>query len=156
MVSPTSPFKNMADIRLEYTLVLKALGPLGGDIYLLERACKGAGTHEDLLSEVLLGRSNEEIFLLKEGFKRVYNKDLVKTVQGELSMKTERSVLLVYNDDKLTSRMFNMALSGQRDENPYVDQQRVQQDVEALYRAGQGKIGTVSLRSPSTDIVADR
>ena len=37
-----------------------------------------------------------------------------------------------------------MALSGQRDENPYVDQQRVQQDVEALYRAGQGKIGTVS------------
>jgi len=44
--------------------------------------------------------------------------------------------------------MFNMALSGQRDENPYVDQQRVQQDVEALYRAGQGKIGTVSLRTP--------
>jgi hypothetical protein len=76
--------------RLEYTLVLKALGPLGGDIYLLERACKGAGTHEDLLSEVLLGRSNQEIFLLKEGFRRVYNKDLVKTVQGELSMKTER------------------------------------------------------------------
>ena len=37
-----------------------------------------------------------------------------------------------------------MALSGQRDENPYVDHQKVQQDVEALYRAGQGKIGTVS------------
>jgi annexin A7/11 len=45
---------------------------------------------------------------------------------------------------ELTSRMFNMALSGQRDENPYVDHQKVQQDVEALYRAGQGKIGTVS------------
>jgi len=42
------------------------------------------------LNEILLGRSNEEIFLLKEGYKRVYNKDLVKTVQGELSMKTER------------------------------------------------------------------
>ena len=40
--------------------------------------------------------------------------------------------------------MFNMAMSGQRDENPYVNQQQVQQDVEALYRAGQGKIGTVS------------
>jgi annexin A7/11 len=80
----------MTDIRLEYTLVLKALGPLQGDIYLLNRACKGAGTHEDLLNEVLLGRSNEEIFLMKQEFKRVYNKDLVKTVQGELSMKTER------------------------------------------------------------------
>ena len=42
------------------------------------------------MNEILLGRSNEEIFLLKEGYKRVYNKDLVKTVQGELSMKTER------------------------------------------------------------------
>jgi annexin A7/11 len=31
--------------------------------------------------------------------------------------------------------MFNMALSGQRDENPYVNQQQVQQDVEALDRA---------------------
>jgi len=45
---------------------------------------------------------------------------------------------------ELTGRMFNMALSGQRDENPHVNQQQVQQDVEALYRAGQGKIGTVS------------
>jgi annexin A7/11 len=45
---------------------------------------------------------------------------------------------------ELMGRMFNMAMSGQRDENPYVNQQQVQQDVEALYRAGQGKIGTVS------------
>lgn len=48
------------------------------------------GTHEDLLSEVLLNRTNQEIFLLKEAYKRTYNKDLVQIVQGELSMKTER------------------------------------------------------------------
>jgi len=43
-----------------------------------------------------------------------------------------------------------MALSGTRDESTYVNQQLVQQDVEALYRAGPGKIGTVStLRSSS-------
>ncbi|WRT69495.1 uncharacterized protein IL334_006481 [Kwoniella shivajii] len=113
---------------LEYTLVLLSLGPLNGDLHLLNRACSGAGTHEDLLNELLLGRSNEEMFYLKEGYKRVYGKDLVSVVRGELSMKTER--------------MFNMALSGQRDESPYVNQQQVQQDVEALYRAGPGKIGT--------------
>ncbi|OCF46073.1 annexin XIV [Kwoniella heveanensis CBS 569] len=113
---------------LEYTLVLLSLGPLGGDVYLLHRACDGAGTHEDLLNEILLGRSNEEIFLLKEAYRRAYNKDLVAVVRGELSMKTER--------------MFNMALSGQRDEAPFVNQQLVQQDVEALYRAGPGKMGT--------------
>ena len=38
-----------------------------------------------------------------------------------------------------------MALSGTRDENPYVNQQLVQQDVETLYRAGPQKIGTVSI-----------
>ncbi|WVW86705.1 hypothetical protein I302_108759 [Kwoniella bestiolae CBS 10118] len=113
---------------LEYTLVLLSLGPLGGDLHLLNRACSGMGTHEDLLNEILLGRSNEEMFHLKEGYKRVYGKDLVAVVRGELSMKTER--------------MFNMALSGQRDESPYLNQQQVQQDVEALYRAGPGKMGT--------------
>lgn len=52
--------------------------------------------------------------------------------------------------------MFNMAMSGQRDENPYVNQQQVQQDVEALYRAGQGKIGTVSCCDPLPQLSADR
>ncbi|CAK9781497.1 Annexin [Cutaneotrichosporon oleaginosum] len=113
---------------LEYICRLKSLGPLGGDLWLLNRACKGAGTHEDLLNEVLLCRSNEEIFLLKEGYRRQFNKDLVAVVRGELSMKTER--------------MFNMALSGTRDENPIVNHQQVQQDIDTLYRAGPGKIGT--------------
>ncbi|WVR08238.1 hypothetical protein IAU60_005285 [Kwoniella sp. DSM 27419] len=113
---------------LEYTLVLLSLGPLGGDIYLLHRACDGAGTHEDLLNEILLLRTNEEMFYLKEGYRRVYGKDLTAIVRGELSMKTER--------------MFNMALSGQRDEAPFVNQQLVQQDVESLYRFGPGKMGT--------------
>ncbi|ORX37898.1 hypothetical protein BD324DRAFT_623703 [Kockovaella imperatae] len=113
---------------LEYTLVLLSMGPLGGDVHLLHRACQGAGTHEDLLNEILLGRSNEEMFLLKQEYQRVHQKDLTQEVRGELSMKTER--------------MFNMALSGQRDENPYVNHQLVQDDVQTLYRAGPGKIGT--------------
>ncbi|BEI85239.1 hypothetical protein CcaverHIS002_0506400 [Cutaneotrichosporon cavernicola] len=113
---------------LEYILRLKSLGPLGGDLWLIHRAGKGMGTHEDLLNETLLCRSNEEMFLLKEGFRRMYNKDLVSFIRGELSMKTER--------------MFNMALSGTRDENPMVNHQQVQQDIETLYRAGPGKIGT--------------
>jgi len=43
-----------------------------------------------------------------------------------------------------------MALSGSRDESTFVNQQQVQQDVEALYRAGAGKIGTVSSNQTST------
>ncbi|WVQ79406.1 hypothetical protein IAT38_001503 [Cryptococcus sp. DSM 104549] len=113
---------------LEYTLVLLSLGPLAGDVFLLNRACDGAGTHEDLLNEVLLNRSNEEMHYIKEAYRRTYHQDLQQVIQGELSMKTER--------------LFNMALSGQRDESPYVNQQQVTQDIEALYRAGPGKVGT--------------
>lgn len=87
--------------RLEYALVLLSLGPLGGDVYLLHRACNGMGTHEDLLSEVLLNRTNQEIFLLKEAYKRTYNKDLVQIVQGELSMKTERCANTACNETQL-------------------------------------------------------
>lgn len=38
--------------------------------------------------------------------------------------------------------MFNMAVTGTRDESTFVNHQQVQQDVEALYRAGPGKAGT--------------
>lgn len=39
--------------------------------------------------------------------------------------------------------MFNMALAGTRDENPFVNHAQVQDDVNTLTRAGPGKIGTV-------------
>lgn len=48
-----------------------------------------------------------------------------------------------------------MALSGSRDESPYVNQQLVQQDVEALYRAGTGKVGTVSEVIRVREVVVD-
>jgi len=37
-----------------------------------------------------MGRTNEEIWLLKEGYQRIYHQDLVEVVRGELSMQTER------------------------------------------------------------------
>lgn len=64
--------------------------------HLVFQACVGAGTHEDLLNEILLGRSNQEMYLLKEGYQRTYGKDLVGVVRGELSMKTERYVPMLF------------------------------------------------------------
>jgi annexin A7/11 len=40
--------------------------------------------------------------------------------------------------------MFNMALAAGRDESTFVNQQSVDNDVATIYRAGPGKIGTVS------------
>ena len=81
----------------EYGLRGLVLGPIGFDVWLVHRACAGIGTHEDLLTEVLAGRSNEELETLKAEYQNIYNKDLVHVVRGELSHKTQR--------------MFNMILA---------------------------------------------
>jgi annexin A7/11 len=66
--------------------------------------------------------------ILKAAYHATYARDLSSVIRSELSGKTER--------------LFNMALVGNREEGEYVDQGRVLADVQALYRAGQGQIGT--------------
>lgn len=81
----------------EYGLRGLVLGPLGFDVWLVHQACAGLGTHEDLLTEVLVGRTNEDLEMLKAEYRKVYKRDLDHVVRGEVSMKTER--------------MFNMVLA---------------------------------------------
>lgn len=109
----------------EACLRAKVLGPVGYDVWLVHRACDGAGTHEDILNEVLLCRTNAEIHTLKQAYHATYHRDLDKVVEGELSMKTKR--------------MFVMALQGARgDENAPVDGRLVEQDVHDLHVAARG------------------
>ncbi|KAF5373475.1 hypothetical protein D9615_009466 [Tricholomella constricta] len=106
-----------------------ASGPLAWDVELIHSAMAGAGTNEQALTELILGRPSAEIRLLVSGYRHKYGRDLVQAVRGDLSGKTER--------------MFTMALTANRppDSMP-VSQEAVTRDVEALYKAGQGKIGT--------------
>ncbi|PWN42125.1 Annexin [Ceraceosorus guamensis] len=109
----------------EYALRLKVLGPLAGDCWLLNRACDGAGTHEDLLNEVLLARSNADMWALKQAYKSIYGKDLERVVEGELSVKTKR--------------IFSMAMNGNRtEENVPPNPSDVSRDVQALKSAARG------------------
>lgn len=109
----------------EAALRAKVLGPLGYDVWLVHRACDGAGTHEDILNEVLLCRSNAEIHLLKQAYHARYGKDLSKTVQDDLSMKTKR--------------LFIMALEGARmDEHALIDPHLVEQDAATIRKAARG------------------
>lgn len=113
----------------EYGLRGLVLGPLGFDVWLIHRGCHGLGTHEDLLVEVLVGRTNEDIEMLKAEYRRIYHADLKRIVDGELSMKTER--------------MFDMILAANRPPEHYpVDPKQVEKDIRELYDAGQGRMGT--------------
>ncbi|KAJ3037379.1 hypothetical protein HDV00_001745 [Rhizophlyctis rosea] len=106
------------------TLLLYAQPKL--DAVFLEKAMKGLGTDEDALIEILTGRTNTEINDIKAAYQFLYNKDLEKEVKSETSGHF--------------AKLLTATLQGARD-----NQQanwNVQDDVDALYKAGIGKVGT--------------
>lgn len=46
-------------------LRILAVNPVEADVYLIRKACKGVGSDEGLLYSILLGRTNEDMDLLK-------------------------------------------------------------------------------------------
>lgn len=109
----------------EGALRAKVLGPVGYDAWLVHRACDGAGTHEDILNEVLLMRTNQEMYTLKEAYRSIYGKRMEDVVSGDLSLKTKR--------------LFTMALQGSRMEDHLpVDPGMVQHDIKELKSAARG------------------
>lgn len=103
----------------------KILGPVMYDAWLVNRAVAGAGTHEDLLNEVLLLRTNAEMYALKACYQAMYGKSMERDVEGDLSMKTKR--------------LFTMAMQGARQEDwTPVDMGHVQHDVQQLKGAARG------------------
>ncbi|OAA65532.1 annexin [Niveomyces insectorum RCEF 264] len=118
---------------LEYGLVALCRGPLLNDVHMLHAALSGPGTKEDVLNDVLLGRSNADLQAIKAAYQQTYRRPLVDAVRGDLSMKTERHFVLV--------------LQGTRDEDAApVVKSAVDQDVQALYTATEGRMGTDEIR----------
>ncbi|KAK9447567.1 uncharacterized protein V1518DRAFT_421327 [Limtongia smithiae] len=107
-------------------------GPLAADVENVNKALKGVGTKECMLNDIILSRTNAELNAIKGLYQQRFNKSLDKEVADDLSMKTKQ--------------MFAMVLTANRVEEWIpVDPSRVQQDVQDLYRATQGKIGTDEL-----------
>ncbi|SGZ12646.1 BQ5605_C028g10519 [Microbotryum silenes-dioicae] len=82
------------------TLILQILaGPLMGDVELVKDACKGLGTNEMILTEVLIGRTPLAIDLLKAAFQAHTGKSMEKEVLDELSMKTKSAMAVALLGD---------------------------------------------------------
>ncbi|KAE8260715.1 hypothetical protein A4X13_0g186 [Tilletia indica] len=109
----------------EWTLRAKILGAVGFDAWLVKNATSGAGTNESILNEVLLGRSAQDMWLLKQAYQQTYGKSLERTVEDDLSFKTKR--------------LFSMAMQGNvpPDSVP-VDQRLVEADVQTLNKGARG------------------
>lgn len=107
-------------------------GPLQQDVVALRQATEGPGTKEEILNDVLLGRSNADLRAIKEAFQKTYRTSLEHVIKGELSMKTERHFLMV------------LAANRNEESAPIIPQQ-IDQDVMEIYKATEGKVGTDEL-----------
>lgn len=107
-------------------------GPLQQDVWCLDKALKGAGTNEDLLNEILLGRSNADIQAIKQAYHHTYHRSLEHDVREDLSAKTER--------------LFSMVLSATRqEESAPVIPQSVDADVSEIHRCTEARLGAEQL-----------
>ncbi|XP_071371094.1 annexin A11a isoform X2 [Centroberyx affinis] len=98
------------------------------DAYELKTAIKGAGTDEACLIEILSSRSNAEIKEINRVYKTDYKKTLENAISGDTSGHFRRLLISL--------------AQGNRDEREHVDVALAKQDAQALYAAGENKLGT--------------
>jgi len=96
------------------------------DVYCLHDAIAGLGTDEDCLIEILVGRTNADIQAICKAYKEKYRNSLENDIRGDTSGYFRRLLVAL--------------IQGKRDETN--NQYDVKADVEALYRAGEGRMGT--------------
>jgi len=96
------------------------------DTWCLYDAIKGLGTDDDCLIDVLVGRTNADIIALTKSYKEMYKKSLEDDVKGDTSGDYRTTLVSI--------------LQGSRNESNISHD--VESDVDALYKAGEGKVGT--------------
>lgn len=98
------------------------------DAYELRNAMKGAGTEEACLIDILASRSNEEVKVINDVYKKEYEKKLEDAVTGDTTGMFQRVLVSL--------------LTAGRDESTNVDEAQAIQDAKEIYEAGEARWGT--------------
>ncbi|KAG6885930.1 hypothetical protein C0995_008906 [Termitomyces sp. Mi166 len=125
------------------------MGPLAWDVELLHDAVNGVGTNEELLKELIMDRSSEDLYRLSVDYKYKYGTDLSVKIRDDLSGQTQKLYLIALNARRPA-------------ESAPIDYTLVDKDILDLYNAGQGRIGTdetvffniICQRSPADQVMA--
>jgi hypothetical protein len=104
------------------------LSPVEYDVNQIRKAMEGSGTDENVLSEIIGSRSNYRLKEIISLYKVRYDEHLEDRVKSECS--GDYGTLLV------------SLLQCSRDSSNTVNEDQVQEDANALYKAGEGKWGT--------------
>jgi len=112
----------------EYRKVFEALFARPGEMEAkaCHKAMSGIGTNENVLIEMLCGRSNAELAIIKEQYKAIAGKDLEKALESDLSARFKRFMV--------------MCIQGTRDEVG-VDEGKAAEDAKVLHKA-EGRFST--------------
>jgi len=103
--------------------------PVRYDAEMLHDSMEGLGTKDAQLSEILIARHPNHIRKVSAEFKAVYGKSLEDWVTKDTSGDYRKYLLAL--------------VAGNREDNSLpLDQERIARDADALYKAGEAKLGT--------------
>jgi len=94
----------------------------------IKKACKGAGTNEQALVDVLCTANNCQIKMIAEAFQEMYGQSLEEQLESELSGDFKHLLVAV--------------AQGTRKEEDAVDVAKAKEDATAIHEAGELKYGT--------------
>ncbi|OCT99839.1 hypothetical protein XELAEV_18005622mg [Xenopus laevis] len=98
------------------------------DAYELRHAMKGAGTTENVLTEILASRTTDEVRHIKQVYQQEYGTELEDSITGDTSGYFQRMLVVL--------------VQGNRDPDSKVNDSLVEQDAQDLFKAGEVKWGT--------------
>ena len=101
------------------------LPPVDFDAGEINKSIKGAGTDEDLLSEIIASRSSSHLSQVKNRYQELYGETLDKAIVGDTSGYYQKILIAIIN--------------GKRSENPYPNTQKMKEIVEKLKGGEDGK-----------------
>ena len=94
----------------------------------MHKAMAGMGTNESTLVEIMCTKSNEQMHELVHVYENMYDRPLAEHLCSET--------------DGYFRRLLTMIITGVRDESGQIDPDRARSEAEALYAAGEAKLGT--------------
>lgn len=110
---------------------LLALNTVDAEAKMIHHAFSGIGTHEKHLIPLIVGRSNLDLMLLKRAYYENYESDLVMSLDDNLSGEFKKLIV-----------MCAQGIEDNYDPEETHTEDKVNEDTDAFYEAGQGSWGT--------------
>lgn len=129
--------------KLEKAMRLWMMGPAQRDAILIYESTQGVGTKDRVLIDIICTRTPSQLYAIKEAFYSLYSKPLERQIDTDTSGDYRQLLLAL--------------VRGTRSDTLAVDPNLAMADAEALYRTGEGRLGTreeiiiqiVATRSPA-------